>query len=111
MGHLLRKMDEKGPKKSLKEYTERGRPVGSPRERWTDTVNKDAKNMLKCKNRRRLAEERDVWRQGLESLRPRLGCSAKGGEEYVKRFMTYQKMRQIRKCYVKDTFVGQENIV
>ena len=52
---MLRMKDERAPKKALKGYKEGRRPVGRPRGRWIDAVDKDAKNMLKCKNWRMLA--------------------------------------------------------
>jgi hypothetical protein len=40
--------DERAPKKALKGYTEGRMPVGRPRGRWIDAVDKDADSMLKC---------------------------------------------------------------
>jgi len=38
------------------------RPVGRPRNRWTDVVQRDALQLLGIKGRRRRAENRDEWR-------------------------------------------------
>ena len=70
---MLRMKDERAPKKALKGYKEGRRPVGRPRGRWIDAVDKDAKNMLKCKNWRRLAENRDAWRRRIEEAQAQVG--------------------------------------
>ena len=58
----MRMKDERVPKKALKGHTEGRRPVGMPRGRWINAVDRDAKRMLKYKNwRRSSAEGRDVW--------------------------------------------------
>ena len=49
-------------RKILKGYTEAKRPVGRPRGRWIDAVDRDAKMMLKCKNLRRSTEDRNIWK-------------------------------------------------
>ena len=54
VGHMLRMRDEKAPKKALKGYMEGRRYVGRPRDRWIDAVDRETKNMLKCKNWRML---------------------------------------------------------
>jgi hypothetical protein len=48
------------------------RPVRRPRWRWLDTVDRDAKRMLKCKNWRRLAKDRYTWRWGIEDAKTRV---------------------------------------
>jgi hypothetical protein len=49
-----------GLSKALEGYTEGRRPVGRPRGRRIDAVEKDTKNVLKCKNWRTSADV-DVW--------------------------------------------------
>jgi hypothetical protein len=49
------------PKKALKGQIEGRQPVGIPRGRWLDPVDRDVK-MVKCRNWRWLAEDRDAWR-------------------------------------------------
>jgi hypothetical protein len=56
----MRVKDERVTKKALKGYVEGRRPVGRPRGRWLDAVGKDAERMLKCRNWRRSAEDRDA---------------------------------------------------
>ena len=43
MGHALRVKVERVPKKALEEYIEGRRPVGRPRGRWLDAVDRDAR--------------------------------------------------------------------
>jgi hypothetical protein len=56
VGHVMRMEEERVPKKALLGYTEGRGPVGRPRRRWLDAVDRDAKRMLKCRNCRRSAE-------------------------------------------------------
>jgi len=56
-------------KKALKGYTEGRRPVGRPRGKWLDDVDRDAKRMLECRNWRKSAEDRDAWRQRIEEAK------------------------------------------
>ena len=60
MGHLLRMTDERVSEKAMKGQTEVKRPVGRPRGRCTDAVDREAKSVLKCKIWRKSAEDRDV---------------------------------------------------
>jgi hypothetical protein len=61
--------EERAPKKELEEYVKGGRPVGRPRGRWIDAVDKDDERMLKCKNWRRSAEDRDDWKRRNEEAK------------------------------------------
>ena len=70
---MLRMKDERALEKALEGYVEGRRPVGSPRGRWIDAVDKDAKSMLKCKNLRGSAEDRDAWRQRIEVAKGQIG--------------------------------------
>ena len=56
-------------KKALKGYIEGRRPVGRPRAKWLDDVDRDAKRMLECRNWRKSAEDRDAWRQRIEEAK------------------------------------------
>ena len=62
----MKMKDERIPKKALKAYVEGRRPVGRPRGRWLDKVDREAEGVLKCRTRRKSAECRDAWRQGIE---------------------------------------------
>jgi hypothetical protein len=73
VGHVVRMKDERVPKKAMKGYTEARRPVGRSRGRWLDAMDRDAMRMLKCRNWRRLAEDRDAWRQRIEEAKAQVG--------------------------------------
>jgi hypothetical protein len=83
MGHMMR-MDECVPKKALKQHTEGRRPVGRPKGRWIHAMDTYARKILKFKNWRKLAEDREVWRWRTKS---KLGCSTTAEEEY---FLDYR---------------------
>jgi hypothetical protein len=51
---MMRMKDGRVPKKTLKGYTEGKRPVGGPRGRWLDAVDKDAKRMQVSRGQRSL---------------------------------------------------------
>jgi hypothetical protein len=70
--HVLRMKDERLPKKALKGYIEGRRPVGRPRGRWLDKVDREAEGMLKCRTRIISAEGRDAWRQSIEESKARV---------------------------------------
>jgi hypothetical protein len=65
----------------LKGFVEGKRPIGRPRGRWIAAVEKDAENLLKCKNWRKSAGGQMIVDGRLKRPRPRLGCSATGNEE------------------------------
>ena len=69
----MRMKDERAPKKTLKGYTERRRPVGRPGGTLIDAADTNAKRVLKCKNWRRSAEDRDVWRRRIEEAKAQVG--------------------------------------
>jgi hypothetical protein len=54
---VLRIKDERARKKEVKGYIEGRRQVERPRGRWIDAADEGAKNMLKCKDWRRSAED------------------------------------------------------
>jgi len=56
-------MEEEGiPKNVLNGNFYATRPVGRPRTRWVDVVQRDALQLLGIKGLRRRAENRDEWR-------------------------------------------------
>jgi hypothetical protein len=59
-------VDEGVPEKSLNGYIEGRRPVGRSGGRCLDAMDRDVKRMLKCRNWRRSAEDKDVWRRRIE---------------------------------------------
>jgi hypothetical protein len=61
-GHILRMEEERFPKMVLNGNFHATRPVGRPRTRWADVVQKDALQLLGIRGWRRRAENRDEWR-------------------------------------------------
>jgi hypothetical protein len=73
VGHVLRMKVERVPKKALLGAMEGRGPVGRSRRRWLAAVDRDAKRMLKCRNCRRSAEDREAWRQRVEEADAQVG--------------------------------------
>jgi len=61
-GHIIRMEEERIPKKVLNGNFYTTRPVGRPRARWADVVQRDALQLLGIRGWRRRAENRDEWR-------------------------------------------------
>jgi len=49
------------------------KPVGRPRTRWADVVQRDALQLLGVRGWRRRAENRDEWRHALRQTKARKG--------------------------------------
>jgi hypothetical protein len=62
MGRIIRMEAERIPKKFLNGNFYTTRPVGRPRTRWVDVVQRDALQLLGIKEWRRRAANRDEWR-------------------------------------------------
>lgn len=73
MSHVMRIKDESVPKEALKGYIKRRRPVGKSRGRWLGALDRDGKRMLKCRNDRQLAEDRDAWRWRIGEAKAQVG--------------------------------------
>jgi hypothetical protein len=97
----MRTKDERVAKRALKGYTEGRKPVGRPRGRCLDAVDRDGKRtfidhchraetqlqsintisyhiiyhitLMKCRNWRRSAENRDAWRWSIEEAKSQVG--------------------------------------
>jgi hypothetical protein len=61
------------PKKGFKWNFHNTRPVGRPRTRWADVVQRDALQLLGVRGWRRRAENRDEWRHALREAKARRG--------------------------------------
>jgi len=61
------------PKKVLNGKFYTTRPVGRPRNRWADVVQRDALQLLGIRGCRRRAENRDEWRRLLRETKARKG--------------------------------------
>jgi hypothetical protein len=62
-GHRIRMEEERIPIKVLNGNFHTTRPVGRPRTRWADVVQKDALQLLEKRGWRRRAANRDEWRR------------------------------------------------
>ena len=47
--------------------------MAGPRRRCLLAVDRDSKRTLKCRNCRRLTEDRDVWRRRIEEVKAKVG--------------------------------------
>jgi hypothetical protein len=62
-GHIIRMEEERIPKKVLNGNFPTTRPVGRPRTRWADVVQRDALQLLGTRGWRRSAANSDEWRR------------------------------------------------
>jgi len=60
--HIIRTEEERIPKKVLNGNFHTTRPVGRPRNRWADVVQRDALQLLGTRGWRRRAANREKWR-------------------------------------------------
>jgi len=72
-GHIIRMEEERIPKKVLNGKFNITRPVGRPRIRWTDVVQRDSLQLLGIRGWRRSAENRDEWRRLMREAKGRKG--------------------------------------
>jgi hypothetical protein len=72
-GHIIRTEEERIPKKVLNRNFRTKRPVGRPRTRWADVVQKDALQLLGIRGWRRGAVNRDEWRRLMREAKARKG--------------------------------------
>jgi hypothetical protein len=72
-GHIIRMGEERIPKKVLNGTFHNTRPVGRPRARWANVVQRDALQLLGVRGWRRRAENRDEWRRALSEAKARKG--------------------------------------
>jgi hypothetical protein len=75
-GHIIRMEEERIPKNVLNGTFHITRPVGRPRTRWADVVQRDALQLLGVGGWRRRAEtrdDRDEWRHALREAKARKG--------------------------------------
>ena len=72
-GHTIRMEEEGIPKNVLNGNFYATRPVGRPRTRWVDVVQRDALQLLGIKGLRRRAENRDEWRHLMREVKAHNG--------------------------------------
>jgi len=70
-GHMIRMEEERSPKKVLNGNFYTTRPMGRPRTRWADVVQRDALQLLGIRGWRRRAENRDKWRSLMRKAKAR----------------------------------------
>jgi hypothetical protein len=71
--HIVRLEEERIPKKVLNGNFHTTRPVGRPRTRWVDVVQRDALQLLGIREWRRRAANRDEWRRLVREGKSRKG--------------------------------------
>jgi hypothetical protein len=62
-GHDLRMEQYRIPKKVLRSCFGGGRPVGRPRNRWEDVIQRGAANLLRIRNWKAAARDEEKWRK------------------------------------------------
>jgi hypothetical protein len=72
-GHIIRLEEERIPKKVLNGNFHTTRPVGRPRTRWADVIQRDALQLLGIRGWRRRAVNRDEWRRLMRETKARKG--------------------------------------
>jgi hypothetical protein len=72
-GHIIRMEEERVPKKVLNGNFHTTRPVGRPRTRWADVVQRDALQLLGIRGWRRRAASGDEWRYLMWEAKARKG--------------------------------------
>ena len=72
-GHIIRMEEEMIPKKVLNGNFHTTRPLGRPRTRWVDVVQRDALQLLGSRGWRRRAANRDEWRRLIREAKARKG--------------------------------------
>ena len=71
-GHIIRMEEERIPIKVLNGNFHTTRPMGRPRTRWADVVQRDALQLLGIREWRRAAN-RDEWRRRMKEAKARKG--------------------------------------
>jgi hypothetical protein len=72
-GHIIRMEEEGIPKRVLNGNFRTTRPVGRPRTRWADVVQRDALQLLEIRGWTRRAENRDGWRRLMREAKAQKG--------------------------------------
>ena len=70
---LIRIKQKRIPKKVLNGNFHTTRPVGRPRTRWADVIQRDALQLLGIRRWRRRAANRDEWRHLMREAKARKG--------------------------------------
>jgi hypothetical protein len=70
-GHMIRMEEETIPKRVLNGNFHTTRPVGRPRTRWMDVVQRDDLQLLGIRQGRSKASRRDEWRHLMREAKAR----------------------------------------
>jgi hypothetical protein len=62
-GHVVRMEQHRIPKKVLGRFSGGGRPVGRPRNRCEDAIQRDVANLLRIRNWKSVARDKEEWRK------------------------------------------------
>jgi len=79
VGHTIRMDEERIPKKVLNGNFHTTRPVGRPRTRWENVVQRDALQLLGIRGWRKRAANRDEWRHLMGEAKAQKGLNAIDG--------------------------------
>jgi len=77
-GHIIGMEEERIPKEGLNGNFHTTRPVGRPRTRWVDAVQRDALQLLGIRGWRRRGANRDEWRHLMRESKARKGLQRHG---------------------------------
>jgi hypothetical protein len=72
-GHVIRMEEERMPTGVLNGTFHDTRPVGRPKTRWADVVQRDALQLLGIRGWRKRSKKRDEWRHLLREAKARKG--------------------------------------
>ena len=72
-GHIIRMEEQRIPKKVLNRNFHTARPVGRPRTRWANVLQRDAQQLLGTRGWRSKAANRDEWRHLMREAKARKG--------------------------------------
>ena len=72
-GHIIRMEEQRIPKRVLNGKFHTARPVGRPRTRWADVVQRDARQLRGIRGWRSKAANRDEWRRLMREAKARKG--------------------------------------
>jgi hypothetical protein len=64
-GRVVRMEQHRIPKKVLGSCFGGGRPVARPRNRWEDVIQRDAANLLRIRNWKAAARDKEEWRKNV----------------------------------------------
>jgi len=100
-GHIIRMEEKRIPKKVLNGNSHTTRPVGRPRTRWANVVQRDALQLLRIRRWRRRAANRDEWRYLMREAKAQKGLQHHGWMDGWMECTETQKTLASRKCSLR----------